>query len=401
VTYGLAGPFAHPVRTTALLLAVAFGTVSATFAVGLTSSLNAVGRAGDPEERAAVTAVSGGPTVPGPVPGGAGPRAAGPGGGGPGGGGPGGGGSRPGPPADPAKVSAAIEAQAGTASYYGMAQDDVTVAGISGPVRATLYQGDSRPGSYEMISGHWITGAGQVVVPTRFLERTGTRIGDTVRVTLEKETATLRIVGEAFDTSNDGLSIRADLASFPGAEPQLFQIEVKPGVSPAAYAKELAAVVKPLGGDVMANSPSEQDNMIIVLDAIAVLLTLMLVSVAGLGVLNSVVLDTRERIHDLGVCKALGMSPRQTVSLVLASVAGIGVLGGLVGVPAGFALHAFVLPVMGHAAGTDLPPSVLDVYDAPQLVLLGLAGLAIALLGALLPSGWAAKARTATALRTE
>jgi putative ABC transport system permease protein len=101
------------------------------------------------------------------------------------------------------------------------------------------------------------------------------------------------------------------------------------------------------------------------------------------------------------VCKALGMSPRQTVSLVLASVAGIGVLGGLVGVPAGYALHGFVLPVMGHAAGTELPKSVLDVYDTPQLLLLGLAGLAIALLGALLPAGWAAGARTATALRTE
>jgi putative ABC transport system permease protein len=156
-----------------------------------------------------------------------------------------------------------------------------------------------------------------------------------------------------------------------------------------------------MGGDVIANSPSQQEGMILILDAIAVLLTLMLVSVAGLGVLNSVVLDTRERVHDLGVCKALGMSPRQTVSLVLASVAGIGVLGGLIGVPLGFALHGFVLPVMGHAAGTDLPPSILDVYDAPQLVLLGLAGIAIAMLGALLPAGWAAKARTATALRTE
>jgi putative ABC transport system permease protein len=151
----------------------------------------------------------------------------------------------------------------------------------------------------------------------------------------------------------------------------------------------------------MANSASQQENMILVLDAIAALLTLMLVCVAGLGVLNSVILDTRERVHDLGVCKALGMSPQQTVSLVLASVAGIGVLGGLIGVPLGFALHGFVLPVMGHAAGTNLPPSILDVYDAPQLVLLGLAGIAIAMLGALLPAGWAAGARTATALRTE
>ncbi|MEU6143618.1 FtsX-like permease family protein [Streptomyces sp. NPDC047081] len=381
VTYGLASPFTHPVRTAAMLLAVAFGTVAATFAVGLTSSLNAVGSAQDPQDRADVTAVSGGAAQNrGPGPAGA---------------------DRKPPSADPAKVSAAIKAQSGTASYYGMTQTDVTVAGISGSVEATLYQGDSESGSYEMISGHWITGAGQVVVPTRFLERTGTRLGDTVRVTLGKDTQSLRIVGEVFDTSNDGLSVHADMASFAGARPQAFQIQVKHGVSPTDYAAKLATVVRPLGGDVMANENSQQDGMILVLDSIAALLTLMLVSVAGLGVLNSVVLDTRERVHDLGVCKALGMSPRQTVSLVLASVAGIGVFGGLIGVPLGFALHGYILPVMGHAAGTDLPPSVLDVYDVPELVLLGLAGIAIALLGALLPSGWAARARTATALRTE
>jgi putative ABC transport system permease protein len=413
VTYGLAGPFAHPVRAAALLLAVAFGTIAATFAVGLTSSLNAVGRAADPEERAAVTAISGVAAVPGGTAGGEGggePGAARDGGAPPAGGGnprAGGGnpgsreGNQPAPSADPAKVGAAIEAQSGTASYYGMTQANVTVAGVSGSVRATLYQGDTRSGSYEMISGHWISGAGQVVVPTRFLERTGTRIGDTIRVRLGQGTETLRIVGEAFDTSNDGLSIHTHLAGFTGVEPQEFKIEVEPGVSAAAYAGKLAAVVEPLGGVVQANSSSRQENQILILDAIAVLLTLMLVAVAGLGVLNSVVLDTRERVHDLGVCKALGMSPRQTVSLVLSSVAGVGVLGGLVGVPAGFALHGYVLPVMGHAAGSELPPSVLDVYDAPQLVLLGLAGVAIALLGALLPSGWAARARTATALRTE
>ncbi|MFG2651838.1 ABC transporter permease [Streptomyces sp. NPDC048436] len=382
VTYGLVSPFAHPVRTLAMLLAVAFGTVAATFAVGLTSSLNAVGAASDPEERAAVTVFSGGPTA------------------GPGEPGPTEGDARP-PSADPAKIRAAVEAQAGTASYYGLMESEVTVGGISGPVRASLYEGDMGDGGYEMIAGHWITGAGQLVVSTRFLERTGTDIGDTVRVTLAKDTRSLRIVGEAFDTSDDGLHLHTDLAGFAAAEPQTFRVEVKAGVSPAAYAKKLAAVVEPLGGDAMANATSEQESTILILDAMAVLLTLMLVSVAGLGVLNSVVLDTRERVHDLGVCKALGMSPRQTVGLVLASVAGIGVLGGLIGVPAGFALHGYVLPVMGRAAGTGLPPSVLEVYEPAHLVLLGLAGVAIALLGALLPAGWAARTRTATALRTE
>ncbi|MFJ7181643.1 ABC transporter permease [Streptomyces massasporeus] len=133
----------------------------------------------------------------------------------------------------------------------------------------------------------------------------------------------------------------------------------------------------------------------------AVLLTLMLITVAGLGVLSSVVLDTRERIHDLGVCKAIGMSPRQTLSLVLASVALIGVIGGLLGVPAGYALHHVVMPMMGRAVGTGLPSLVLDVYGPFQLLLLGGGGVLIAMLGALIPAGRAARARTVTALRTE
>lgn len=390
LTYGLASPFAHPVRTVAMLLAVAFGTVATTFALGLTASLGAVGEASDPEERAAVTVLSGGPAggpgMPGPPesPGQNPPEV-----------------NRTPPAADTAKVRSAIEAQAGTASYYGLAQSEVTVGGVSGPVQASLYEGDMGSGGYEMIDGHWITGAGQLVVSTRFLERTGTEIGDTVRVALRKQARTLRIVGEAFDTSDDGLHLNASLADFPTVEPQTYLVDVKEGISPAAYAEKLAAVLDPLGADAMANQPSQQEGTILLLKAMAVLLTLMLVSVAGLGVLNSVVLDTRERVHDLGVCKALGMSPRQTVGLVLASVAGIGVVGGLVGVPAGFALHGFVLPVMGNAAGTGLPPSVLDVYETSHLVLLGLAGVVIALLGALLPAVLAARTRTATALRTE
>ncbi|MFE2296788.1 ABC transporter permease [Streptomyces sp. NPDC059445] len=396
VTYGLASPFAHPVRAIAMVLAVTFGTVAATFAVGLTQSLNAVASAQDPENSADVTAISGaGGSGPGggrvqQAPAAGSGRAQAP-----------TGSNQQQPSADPEAVRAAIAKQSGTASYYGTASGDATVAGISGTVRATLYQGDSRAGAYEMIAGHWITGRGQVVVPTHFLERTGTRIGESVRVTFQKETVSLRIVGEAFDTSDDGMQVHADLASFSKAEPGVFHIEVEPGVSPAEYARKLAAVVEPLGGAAFAESAPEGENMIVLLEAMAALLTLMLVSVAGLGVLNSVVLDTRERVHDLGVCKALGMSPRQTVSLVLASVAGIGVVGGLIGVPAGFALHDYVLPVMGEAAGTRLPPSVLDVYDGTQLVLLGLAGVLVALIGAMAPAGWAAKVRTATALRTE
>ena len=72
-----------------------------------------------------------------------------------------------------------------------------------------------------------------------------------------------------------------------------------------------------------------------------------------------------------------------------------------VSIPAGVALQRYVLPVMAHAAQTGVPASVLNVYLPGELALLALSGLVIAAVGALAPAGWAARARTASALRAE
>lgn len=61
------------------------------------------------------------------------------------------------------------------------------------------------------------------------------------------------------------------------------------------------------------------------------------------------------------------------------------------GAPAGAALHRYVTPLMGDEVGLTLPPSYIALYHAPQLVLLALGGLVIAVAGALLPAGWAAR----------
>jgi len=151
--------------------------------------------------------------------------------------------------------------------------------------------------------------------------------------------------------------------------------------------------------NVSANVSSSQQFYVII--GLIATLTLLLVAVAGLGVLNTVVLQTRERVHDLGVFKAIGMTPRQTVAMVVCSVAGIGLVAGLIAIPAGIALHHYVLPVVGNAAQTAVPPSVLDVYHPAEVILLALSGLVIAVAGALLPAGWAARTRTAFALRAE
>ena len=384
VTLGLATPFAHPVRAAAMLAAVVFGTTAATFAVGLSSSVTAVVNAQSPDRTSAVQVLVGigaqGPAGPGQH-------------------------RETVSAADLAKVPGLIAAQPGTAGYYGQGETTVSVAGASGTVNVNVYRGDSSPGAYDMIKGHWLTGAGQIVVPTHFLASTGTHVGESITLVDRGISLPVRIVGEDFDPREGGMDVSADAATFASAEPGLqiwtYDITLRPGVSASAYVQGLNSSLQPIGSQAQTATGRGRDTTALVIEAMAVLLTLMLVAVAGLGVLNSVVLDTRERVHDLGVCKAVGMTPRQTVTQVLTSVAGLGVVGGLLGVPAGYAVHNLVVPLAMHAAGTDLPTQIEAVYSAPELALLGLAGLAIAVLGALLPAGWAAKARTAVALRTE
>lgn len=131
------------------------------------------------------------------------------------------------------------------------------------------------------------------------------------------------------------------------------------------------------------------------------LLTLLLEITAALGVLSTVVMQTRERVHDLGVFKALGMTPRQAIAMVVCWVAGTGLAAGALAVPAGVALHHAVLPVMFAANDTGLPASFLNVYGSGEITGLALAGLVTAVAGALLPAGWAARTPAASALRAE
>jgi putative ABC transport system permease protein len=95
------------------------------------------------------------------------------------------------------------------------------------------------------------------------------------------------------------------------------------------------------------------------------------------------------------------MTPRQTIAMVVCWIAGAGLIAGVIAVPAAMILHSSVLRTMAHAGATAIPASYVNVFTPAELVLLALAGLAIGVIGALLPASWAARARTATALRAE
>jgi putative ABC transport system permease protein len=373
VTIGLASPFARPARMAMTLAAVLLGVVAVTFAVGLTTTLRrAVADLNlTNTEQVQVNGGPGpsGPTAPGqPQPASAEPQRA---------------------------VPAALGALPGTAHY--VLEDDnqyLRVSGLVQPIPVTAFLGNAGWIGYAMSGGHWYTGPDQVVAPKRLLTTLHAAVGDTVTITgLGGRAIRVRIVGEVFDSQHDGLTMLTDWRTLTAADPGLtldpmnaqYDVGLRPGADRAAYVHALGAK---LGSNysVLPNQSGSSTAAIAI--ALAGTLTLLLSIAAGLGVLNTVVLHTRERVHDLGVFKAVGMTPRQTVAMVLCSVAGI-------------AVRQHVMPAMAAAAGLGVPPDLQHVYGAAELVALALAGLGIALAGALLPAGWAAKSRTASALRAE
>ena len=74
---------------------------------------------------------------------------------------------------------------------------------------------------------------------------------------------------------------------------------------------------------------------------------------------------------------------------------------GVAAIPAGIALLRYLVPIMGADAGTGMPPSYLNVYGGAELAGLALAGVVIAVAGALLPAAWAASRTTSPVLRAE
>jgi putative ABC transport system permease protein len=403
VTLGFASPAARPGRTLVTVTAVLFGAAAVTFGVGLATSLNRaygeIQAAAMPVQVSALPpALAGAPQAPG-------------------------GQGKPnknsklkvivGPGALTAAqqhaITTAINAQPGTLHSVTEAIDHLSLPGLSSGNRGaqlTAYGGgDPSWTGLALISGAWYSqspGVREIDVNTLFLTDTNTKVGDTYTMINGGHKVTVKIVGEVFQPGND-VNVFMSPSTLSAVDPPAggvarYDVSLKPGVSADAYAASLGAV---LGHNYDLSTQSGGAKELLAVVALVSMLTLLIVVVAGLGVLNTVALQIRERAHDIGVFKAIGMTPRQTLTMIACSVAITGLVAGIIAVPAGVVLHHNVIPAMTHGANSGYPPSLISVYSVPEMIGLALAGLLIAVAGALAPASWAARSRTAAALRTE
>jgi putative ABC transport system permease protein len=378
VSLGLGMPLARPARSVLTLAAVVLGVTTVTLAIGVTMSVNAYGEAMRPVHPDRIEFRAGPP---------------------------------PGMPPEvqdagtPPKLSddedeALLRSLPGAAHVAAVSEQTVHVVGGKQSAWVEFYRGDTADLSPPVAKGQWPDRAGEVAVPSRFLNQRGFALGDTVTVELNGQRTQLRIVGVALTNNAD--TIFADWATLsrlaPDTRADSYQVQLEPGTDQQPYLDAVEAGDPGLEALPPRDTTSGQATVLI---GSATLLTVVLGAAAALGVFNTVVLNARERRRDLGMLKSIGMTPHQVTMMMVTSMGGLGVVGGLIGVPLGVAAHQLIAPAMMRAAQSDIFDFVLHVYHAPTLAALTLAGIAIAALGALIPARSAARTPIATVLHNE
>ncbi|MGP4104138.1 FtsX-like permease family protein [Nonomuraea sp. KM90] len=370
VSLGLGLPFARPGRTALTLAAVVLGAATVTLATGLSTTMTAYGQAA---QRVGYvhTIVQTGQARQRETP----------------------------PRHDDAAIEALLSALPGAVHVTADAWIDLHLTGYPEPIMGRFLRGDSATLGETLVEGRWLSGPGEVVAPSAFLGKHGLAVGDRVSLSLGRGRAEATVVGVTMDGSAD--LVQADWQTLTALAPTQratqYEVRLAPGTSVESY----NAAVRAADPGLYPVAKSRTDETTVAVIGFASVLTLLLGTVSALGVLNTVVLDTRERRRDIGMLKSIGMTPRQVTVMMVTSMAALGVAGGLLGVPIGVAAHRLVVPAMAGAAGVTLPAFMVDVWHLPMLTLLTLAGVAIAVLGAYVPARSAARLTIATVLHNE
>ena len=98
----------------------------------------------------------------------------------------------------------------------------------------------------------------------------------------------------------------------------------------------------------------------------------MVVALANLA--STMLLAARERTHDLGVLRAVGVTSRQVVAMLASSSAALGLLAAAVGVPLGWAVSNAVTEVSGLGPGIGAGPGRTGVIMPLTLTVAALLG---------------------------
>jgi putative ABC transport system permease protein len=259
----------------------------------------------------------------------------------------------------------------------------VTAQGVDPSTFAQVYHFDWVHGSPASLDG---LVPGQVLVEENTARSAHLSVGDRVTVTTETGLQTTVTVEGIYQDQALLQGFVLPITQFDRIfhQPQLQAVFIRllPKTNKAAAAQELAGALRPFPGVVARSTQQIKTVVVGHADSILALFYALLALVVGmslLGIVNTLSLSLHERTSELGMLRALGMTPEQTKVLIRDESIITAALGAIAGVILGVLLAWIVtLALAGDGVVFALP-----VLQVLALLVLGLlAGVAASVLPA-------------------
>ncbi|GLW51733.1 ABC transporter [Streptomyces sp. NBRC 14336] len=298
----------------------------------------------------------------------------------------------------------------GAASAIGVVQGFTAVADKDGDLVGDGFQSQggnywgTKDERYPLVSGHAPKGENQVLIDSETAKRTGYKVGDTVRLSVDGPVLKPTVVG-IFTTDDGNVAAGGSLALFDTATAQkLFgkvgtydEIDVRAAAG-TSEDRLKAALDKALPKDrveTVTGAELADDQAEMISSSMSGLKQGMLVF-AGISlfvgtfiIANTFTMLVAQRTKELALLRAVGASRRQVTRSVLIEAFVVGAVAGAAGLLAGIGIGAGLRSLMG-ALDATVPDGPLVISSGTIGTALGV-GVVITMLAAWLPGRRAAK----------
>ncbi len=249
------------------------------------------------------------------------------------------------------QTTALIARDSQVGRYYPGAQFDTLLPGDNGTFVARAMGTSQAPYPFQAVQGRMFSAQNEAVAGQGFLDLMHVRVGSWIDPTIDGEPVILHIVGRTIEPDSSGDVLDFGLDALPAARvsaPMFYSLVLRPGVSAvAARASLLRASADRLDVQVVANPAARLGVMrVVIIVAVAVL-----AMIAMANLLTATDVGLRDHIHEAGILKAMGLTPRQVMATLVVSTTIVTAIGAVAGVAAGFAVAPRLINTQGQASG--------------------------------------------------
>ena len=235
---------------------------------------------------------------------------------------------------------------------YPSTEFDTLLPGVNGTFIARAMGHSWRPYPFEVVQGHMFHAANEAVAGQGFLDLMHIGVGAWISPTIDGVPVILHIVGRTIEPDNNGdvLDFGLDaLTDADSAPPQLaYSLVLKPGVAPAtARANLLKASNDRLDVRLVANSASG----LRVVRAVVVVAVVLLAVIGLASLLTATAVGLRDHLHEVGVLKAMGLTPRQVMATLVVNTTILTAIGVTSGTIAGLVIAPRLINMQGQTSG--------------------------------------------------